>query len=449
MQVEDEQPFLDAIFARYHDDGLRIIYADFLDDAGEQERAEFVRLQVALARMTEDNPRRAELANREQDLRRSHAAQWSSHLVDLVADCDFRRGVLDSVVLDAEHFLNVADELFERVPLRRVRLRKCGAVFDRLLSSPLLGRIRELDLCDNDLGNFGVKLLTESPHLKALDSLDLALNGIDDAGVKTLARSSSLPGLTSLSLSVNNSITSAGVIELAESPFLSRLVSLDLSGNEIDDAGVRAVVSSKTLVSLESLRISDNQIGDGGVAALAASELLARTFTRTTRLELRSNQIGPEGVIALVASPLLSRCIAIDLTHNSIGDDGLAAVIDSPRLANLRVLKAGKNQITDAGIVMLRQSWPRVFSHYRALDLSANLLTGFGIRILEEFNRLGAVVLDLSHNVLPSMGGEGVLSEGEGPRATPGQTDVDDMAELRRRVSHPNLRGGDRPGGGN
>jgi uncharacterized protein (TIGR02996 family) len=446
MPVKDEQPFLDAILARYHDDGLRIIYADFLDDAGEPERAEFVRLQVALARMTEDNPRRAELANREQDLRRLHAAEWSRHLSDLVADCDFRRGVLDSVVLDAAHFLVVGEELFERVPLRRVRLRKCGAVLDRLIQSPLLARIRELDLCDNDLGNSGVKQLTASPHFKALDSLDLALNGIDDAGVKALARASSLPGMTSLSLSVNNSITSAGVMELAESPFLSRLIALDLSGNDVDEAGVRAVVSSKTLVSLQSLRISDNPIGDGGVAALAQSELLSRLFARTTRLELRGNLIGSDGVRALAASPSASRCIALDLTHNSIGDAGLAAVVDSPQFANLRVLKAGKNQITDAGVVALRASWPRVFSAYRALDLSENLMTNYGSRMLQDFNKLGAVMLDLSRNVLPSMGAEGALADSE---AAAGQADVDEMAELRRRVSHPNLRAGNRPGEGN
>ena len=65
MPFTDEQSFLDAILARYHDDGLRFVYADFLDDAGDPDRAELVRVQVALARMMEDHPRRAELANRQ------------------------------------------------------------------------------------------------------------------------------------------------------------------------------------------------------------------------------------------------------------------------------------------------------------------------------------------------------------------------------------------------
>ena len=48
MPFTDEQPFLDAIAARHHDDGLRFIYADFLEDSGDAERAELVRIQVAL-----------------------------------------------------------------------------------------------------------------------------------------------------------------------------------------------------------------------------------------------------------------------------------------------------------------------------------------------------------------------------------------------------------------
>ena len=66
MPFTDEQPFLDAVFAQYHDDGPRLIYADFLEDAGDPARAELVRLQLALARMPDEHPRRPELANRER-----------------------------------------------------------------------------------------------------------------------------------------------------------------------------------------------------------------------------------------------------------------------------------------------------------------------------------------------------------------------------------------------
>ena len=54
-----DDAFLADIFANPDDDGLRLIYADWLDEHGwRPERAEFIRVQVALASLPEDDPRR-------------------------------------------------------------------------------------------------------------------------------------------------------------------------------------------------------------------------------------------------------------------------------------------------------------------------------------------------------------------------------------------------------
>jgi uncharacterized protein (TIGR02996 family) len=448
MPFTDEQPFLDAIFARYHDDGPRFIYADFLDDAGDPDRAELVRVQVALARMAEDHPRRKELTTRQGELLGAHETRWSEHLSDLVSpsECEFRRGVLDSVVMDSAMFLARGEELFSRLPLRRIRLREADGVMSDLTTSPLLANVRELDLCENHLGNGGVNLLLRSQFLKDLDVLDLGFNGIDDAGVHTFARASTLPKLTSLSLNMNDRITSAGVAELAESPFFTGLAALDVSSNDIDDAGVRAVISSKSLARLHTLRLSYNHIGDAGVIALARSELLGRMIARVARLELQTNEIGPGGANALAGSPLLSRCDCLDLKNNAIGNSGLAAIFGSQYLQNLKVLKVGRNQITDAGVIALRESLPRVFGQLRVLDLSDNRLTDHGIRILETANLNGAVLIDVSGNNQASAGGEPPVPVGELVSGVlQGVTDAADAAELRRRVAHPTMRAGDRP----
>src|SRR5579863_6606402 len=123
MPFTDEQSFLDAIFARYHDDGLRFIYADFLDDSGDPERAELVRIQVALSKITEDHPRWPQLKRLQDELLSANQVRWCEHLNGLVSECEFRRGVLDSVVVDARTFLAKGDELFRRGCFRRVRLR--------------------------------------------------------------------------------------------------------------------------------------------------------------------------------------------------------------------------------------------------------------------------------------------------------------------------------------
>src|SRR5262249_22683139 len=53
---EQERGLLDAILADPDDDSLRRVYADWLDEHGEPERAEVIRLQLALANLGPERP---------------------------------------------------------------------------------------------------------------------------------------------------------------------------------------------------------------------------------------------------------------------------------------------------------------------------------------------------------------------------------------------------------
>ena len=61
--MSDEKGLLAAIWDQPHDDVARRVYADWLDDNGQPERAEFIRVQCELARLGDhdDSPRKAEL----------------------------------------------------------------------------------------------------------------------------------------------------------------------------------------------------------------------------------------------------------------------------------------------------------------------------------------------------------------------------------------------------
>src|SRR4051794_8480643 len=223
MHFTDEQPFLDAVFDRYADDRPRLIYADFLDDSGEPERAELIRVQLALSKLSEDDPRRPDLSDRQAELLTQNRAEWTAHLAGLVVSVDFRRGIPDSASVDAGTFLERGNELFARLRVRRLRLLDVTQFMPKLAVSPLLASVRELDLCSAELANAGVALLAKSPHLKHLDALDLGFNGLDDAGIDALARSSLLPNLTTLAINDNDRITGDGLRALAESPFFAGL----------------------------------------------------------------------------------------------------------------------------------------------------------------------------------------------------------------------------------
>ncbi|MCE9568297.1 MAG: TIGR02996 domain-containing protein [Planctomycetes bacterium] len=435
MPFTDEEPFLDAIFTRYHDDGPRLMYADFLDDSGEPERAELVRVQIALAKLPDDDHRRTELADRNAELHATHSAEWQEHLSHLIAAAEFRRGVLDSVSVDAEAFLTNGAELFRLARVRRLRLLDAAPVMEKLIESPLLALVRELDLCGNDLGNGGLNVLIRSPFLTHLDELDLGFNGLDDAGLEALAKASTLVNLSSLLLNDNAEITSHGVAELAESPFFAGLTTLDLCGNDINETGVLALTTKKAFPRLNTLRLKGNHFGDEGMAHLAHAALLERMLTHSPHLDLRQNGIGPDGVAALAECPALACCASLDLSANYLSDRGFAALIASPNIGNVCSLKLSGNQITDAGMSAVRGHLPELMARLRVLDLSDNRLTRYGIGVLHGARGDSGVHLKLTGNVQASDGGEVPVAIGDVTSAA--LRGMREAAEMRRRISHP------------
>src|SRR5262245_38133379 len=108
-----DEAFLDAIAAHPDDDVHRLVYADWLEEHDEADRAEFIRLQVALARNADgkgDMPPAeiARLQARERCLLSRHETRWLQPLRDLGArgriHGEFHRGFVGDVVIDAEVF---------------------------------------------------------------------------------------------------------------------------------------------------------------------------------------------------------------------------------------------------------------------------------------------------------------------------------------------------------
>lgn len=64
----DREPFLKAIFADTDNDLPRLVFADYLEERGEAEWAELIRVQCELARRGPDKDRRRRLLSREREL---------------------------------------------------------------------------------------------------------------------------------------------------------------------------------------------------------------------------------------------------------------------------------------------------------------------------------------------------------------------------------------------
>lgn len=395
-----EQAFMSSILAHYGEDGPRLIFADYLDesdDPADRGRGELIRIQCALARITQDHPRREELTQRQEFLLEQFKSSWTEHLRGLAEDFEFRRGVLDSVSVNTTTFLAKGDELFRRAPVRRIRLIDAGRRIARVAHCPFLASVRELVLCGNDLGNGGTNMLLRSQYLGHLESLDLSFNGLCDGGARVVARSRATPRLRSLLLTDNGQISGKGVEALATSPHLSGLRVLDVSGNDVNDAGVRAVVESRYLTNLHTLRLSGNHIGDAGAENLAGSALLTRMLKRCPRLELQSNAIGPAGILALAASPLLGEAASLDLSGNYLGDEGVRSLAASSHLTGLRRLGLRQNHIGDIGATALARS--PLMGRLAFLDVSSNRITRKGVDALWANRRSFQTVLKTAGNL--------------------------------------------------
>ena len=89
-----EAAFLRDIHERPHDDTPRLVYADWLDENGRPERAEFIRVQCRLAELVTGHPERPALEKREYALWRKHTKAWQKPLPPRYRRGPFYRGFI-------------------------------------------------------------------------------------------------------------------------------------------------------------------------------------------------------------------------------------------------------------------------------------------------------------------------------------------------------------------
>jgi uncharacterized protein (TIGR02996 family) len=343
-----DDAFLAEIRARPEDDAPRLVYADRLDDRGDAPRAEFIRVQVELARTPPGG--RRQLEARERSLLRRHEAAWVDPAVRRWAHrWRFERGFVVWVRVEGRRWVEEAAAVVRRVPLlRAAQLVAVWNCLPAVAESPQLAILSELSILEQALGDEGAAVLAASPRLGSLTALRLHADRIEAAGARALAASPHLARLTELSLP-RNLVHPAGVRALAASPHLARLTELDLTLNLIGPGGAEAVAASPHLSRLAWLRLGGNPLG-----LLGARSLATAAFPQLRGLVLRDANLGDGGAAALAAGhlPSLRR---LYLAGNRIGDAGARALAASPHLAGLDRLELTNNPIGRAGTAALRK----------------------------------------------------------------------------------------------
>jgi uncharacterized protein (TIGR02996 family) len=231
--MTDHDALLRAIAAHPEEDTPRLMYADWLEENGRPDRAEFVRVQVELARFGANDPTRRPWVIRNLRFLRDHVPGWKAGLPQLpgVEWGDFNRGLVEEVQAQTEvAVVRYAAAIFAEPAVHILRLTRLTSGRD-LAAVPELVRVRVLRLIGARAEERALQDLLGSPYLGQLTALDLDGNRAGNGVAANLA-DGRFPVLEELWLG-SNRIGDAGGHALAESPHLDRLTLLDLRGNSI------------------------------------------------------------------------------------------------------------------------------------------------------------------------------------------------------------------------
>ncbi len=355
--------FLERICAEPDDDGPRLIFADWLDDR-DDPRGEFIRVQIALARLPADDPRRPQLLDREATLLARHHAAWSAPLRGWTGQPTFHRGFVETIIVDARTFIRRGDVLFRLAPVRHAWFVDIGSSLATLMASPHLARLSAMTIFAHHMNESLTRGLVDSPFLGGLRSLNIGRNRVGDRGADRLACSPQFQRLVELDLS-DNAIGDTGAQALADSRNLGELIALELRRNELSRAGLGSFCRSTALTSLRRLGLGLNYVG-----AERDSPPPSAGAVRLASLDLSENGLGPGGIEQLTTLPGLNDLARLTLNRNEIGNNGASMLANWSTMASLQSLALAGNRVGDGGARDLARS-PYLF-RLSELDLSDN-----------------------------------------------------------------------------
>jgi uncharacterized protein (TIGR02996 family) len=110
-----------AIIEHPHDDARRLMFADWLEQHGDPERAEFIRVQIELAKLPSLEKRRPVLEARQSELLAKNEDEWVRPIRDRVLSWLFHRGFVGEVTVTAEAYRKHTFELVHLAPIERIR----------------------------------------------------------------------------------------------------------------------------------------------------------------------------------------------------------------------------------------------------------------------------------------------------------------------------------------
>jgi uncharacterized protein (TIGR02996 family) len=398
--------FLSALQANPDEDTPRLVYADWLDDQGGEAnaaRAEFIRTQVLLAQLSETDPLRPALEDRENELLQTHEAHWVGEAATGLTGWKFERGFLTELSGPIAAFVEARiDGMFDRHPISRLRIAQSSSAtgpISKLLKTRWLGRIREL-LLDNlhQTGN-GIGRLIKSEKLSGVTRLEfnrVSLSDVADDLPAVLAKSPAFAGakrfrMTNWSGSdeglaavlVHSSIEDLSLdsvtvnrTKLLTSKFASQLKRLELTS--LNREQWTSLQHKRAKPAITHLGLTDLNVDGLDLCPLVSVPACANL----SALDLNEARVRPDALRKLSESDLWRCYRELKIIRGRCPPDTMAFLSRLRGPSELRVLKLGETGLRDEGVRHLCSApWAQSLVE---LDLMRNNLTDAACRVIRD-----------------------------------------------------------------
>ncbi|HEY7153921.1 MAG TPA: TIGR02996 domain-containing protein [Gemmataceae bacterium] len=391
--------FLQAIREAPEDDTPRLVYADWLDENGDSERAEFIRVQCDLARREPSDPRYPDLHLCQLEMLARHEREWLGEWADRLVRWDFRRGLLDAVTITPEPFLRHGPDLFARHPVRRVAFVNdegeslTADTVREVVAAPTMRFVSALETagCRPDEPMWAMyggvvetgawlKALADAAHVTQLEELNLAggtrggREAIPQETWRDFCRAPHLHTLRRLDFSdayghYHRESFPEIVAELGQAAFAKGLRSLSLSGCRFTDEAARRLAGEPALAGLEELDLSScDLLRTEGLRAILESSILTRISSLGTPYGLELQVLGSSPSLARLRSlhllGMANDGVSVSVGNRMeplgrhVGSDEWTTLFRSPYLEGLTHLSIVADTIPpDAVASLLRTPW--------------------------------------------------------------------------------------------
>ncbi len=353
-----------AVIADPDDDTPRLIYADWLDENGQPDRAAFIRAQVEAARAEPFGLLARTAETRANSLLERHRKVWTRHLYGhLVQPPRFQRGFIEHVSVEPIAFTAAMATIFDAEPIRTLRIIRPDdeTVWISLLpifELPQLKQIRQLELaCRTGFIDEEYTGLTQSPHLTGVQKLSMRGNRIDHPSwLSEMLGSDAFPELTGLDIADIANLGPALLNAVNRSPH-RELKCLDASDVRFTSGELQQVLSSQCLQNIEELRLGfAGRIGEPGPLFHLDIGWVIQ-WQRLVILDLAGQRLGDDAVWAITTQDEARALRWLGLSNNDLGSEAIRLLCKSKHLA-LNYLDVRGNRFAPSAIAALQERFP-------------------------------------------------------------------------------------------